>query len=131
MSYEDDDDMANVPMDDFYDGSDEITSEQWQEACWVVISAYFDEKVSFFWKIRKKWRKLAFFRWKLGKLTFFAVLSKKISIFSIKKNLNFILPDFPSLKFWKFVISSRIFQKMKKNYFAKKNMFFSTFSFRK
>ncbi|CAB3402953.1 unnamed protein product [Caenorhabditis bovis] len=23
---------------------DEITSEQWQEACWVVISAYFDEK---------------------------------------------------------------------------------------
>ena len=36
---------------------DEITSEQWQEACWVVISAYFDEKVNFLkfqWKITKK-----------------------------------------------------------------------------
>ena len=23
---------------------DEVTSDQWQEACWTVISSYFDEK---------------------------------------------------------------------------------------
>jgi hypothetical protein len=26
------------------DEDDEISTELWQEACWVVISAYFDEK---------------------------------------------------------------------------------------
>ena len=26
------------------DESDEITTELWQEACWIVISSYFDEK---------------------------------------------------------------------------------------
>lgn len=26
------------------DDSDEITTELWQEACWIVISSYFDEK---------------------------------------------------------------------------------------
>lgn len=26
------------------DDSDEITTDLWQEACWIVISAYFDEK---------------------------------------------------------------------------------------
>ena len=26
------------------DESDEITLELWQEACWIVISSYFDEK---------------------------------------------------------------------------------------
>lgn len=24
--------------------SDEVTADSWQEACWVVISSYFDEK---------------------------------------------------------------------------------------
>ncbi|VDD91228.1 unnamed protein product [Enterobius vermicularis] len=36
----DEDDVEDMPFDD--DG--EISSDQWQEACWVVISAYFDEK---------------------------------------------------------------------------------------
>ena len=26
------------------DESDDITSDLWQEACWIVISSYFDEK---------------------------------------------------------------------------------------
>lgn len=26
------------------DNSDDITADLWQEACWIVISAYFDEK---------------------------------------------------------------------------------------
>jgi DNA-directed RNA polymerase II subunit RPB2 len=26
------------------DDSDDITPELWQEACWIVISSYFDEK---------------------------------------------------------------------------------------
>lgn len=44
--YDDEDEMVNDPMDgDYIDDSDEISAEAWQEACWVVISAYFDEKV--------------------------------------------------------------------------------------
>ncbi|EGT51955.1 CBN-RPB-2 protein [Caenorhabditis brenneri] len=40
-----DDDMPHVPMDGEYEEeTDEISAEAWQEACWVVISAYFDEK---------------------------------------------------------------------------------------
>ena len=26
------------------DDTDEITADRWQEACWIVISSYFDEK---------------------------------------------------------------------------------------
>ena len=26
------------------DDSDEVTQDRWQEACWIVISSYFDEK---------------------------------------------------------------------------------------
>ncbi|CAJ0581347.1 unnamed protein product, partial [Mesorhabditis spiculigera] len=41
--YEDEDDEQ--PMEDDTEMEDEpISPEQWQEACWVVISAYFDEK---------------------------------------------------------------------------------------
>ncbi|KAJ8316977.1 hypothetical protein KUTeg_004881 [Tegillarca granosa] len=32
-----------MPLDGDAD-SDEITSDMWQEACWIIISAYFDEK---------------------------------------------------------------------------------------
>lgn len=32
-----------MPLDGDPD-SDEITSDMWQEACWIIISAYFDEK---------------------------------------------------------------------------------------
>ncbi len=36
------------PDDDAYgheeDEREEIQNEMWQEACWIVISAYFDEK---------------------------------------------------------------------------------------
>jgi hypothetical protein len=32
------------PMDGIEEDDEEISSELWQEACWVVISAYFDEK---------------------------------------------------------------------------------------
>lgn len=35
-----------LPADDAYvdDEEDEITTDIWQEACWIVISSYFDEK---------------------------------------------------------------------------------------
>ncbi|VDN50477.1 unnamed protein product [Dracunculus medinensis] len=39
--YDDDEEMEEMP---FEEEDEEISSEQWQEACWVVISAYFDEK---------------------------------------------------------------------------------------
>nr|CDJ94306.1 RNA polymerase domain containing protein [Haemonchus contortus] len=48
MYEDDDDDMAyggeggDQEVDE--EDNEEISSEQWQEACWVVISAYFDEK---------------------------------------------------------------------------------------
>ncbi|MFH4976328.1 hypothetical protein AB6A40_003037 [Gnathostoma spinigerum] len=38
--YEEEEDMEEAPFEE----DEEISSEQWQEACWVVISAYFDEK---------------------------------------------------------------------------------------
>ncbi|VDK86273.1 unnamed protein product [Onchocerca ochengi] len=38
--FEDDEEMEEAPFEE----DEEISSEQWQEACWVVISAYFDEK---------------------------------------------------------------------------------------
>ena len=31
-------------MFDGEDDSDDITTDLWQEACWIVISSYFDEK---------------------------------------------------------------------------------------
>ena len=37
--YEQEDDYAEEGED-----SEEISNEIWQEACWIVISAYFDEK---------------------------------------------------------------------------------------
>lgn len=40
--------FLNVPLtflDQFgEEGDEEISSELWQEACWIVINAYFDEK---------------------------------------------------------------------------------------
>ncbi|KHJ93906.1 DNA-directed RNA polymerase II subunit RPB2 family protein [Oesophagostomum dentatum] len=47
MYEDDDDDMAYGEGGDHEveeEDDEEISSEQWQEACWVVISAYFDEK---------------------------------------------------------------------------------------
>ncbi|VDM70328.1 unnamed protein product, partial [Strongylus vulgaris] len=47
MYEEDDDDMQYGEGGDHEveeEDDEEISSEQWQEACWVVISAYFDEK---------------------------------------------------------------------------------------
>ena len=41
--YEADDDFMHGGHDDM-DYSDEIPNEIWQEACWIVISAYFEEK---------------------------------------------------------------------------------------
>ncbi|VBB31394.1 unnamed protein product [Acanthocheilonema viteae] len=38
--YEEDEEIEEVSFEE----DEEISSEQWQEACWVVISAYFDEK---------------------------------------------------------------------------------------
>ncbi|KAK0418556.1 hypothetical protein QR680_013636 [Steinernema hermaphroditum] len=42
----DDDDYKGVDIDQepMYDEEEDIHPDQWQEACWVVISAYFDEK---------------------------------------------------------------------------------------
>jgi hypothetical protein len=37
--YEQEDDYAKEAED-----SEEISNEIWQEACWIVVSAYFDEK---------------------------------------------------------------------------------------
>ncbi|MCP9259544.1 DNA-directed RNA polymerase subunit beta [Dirofilaria immitis] len=37
---QEDEEIEEAPFDE----DEEISSEQWQEACWVVISAYFDEK---------------------------------------------------------------------------------------
>lgn len=31
------------------DDGDEITQDLWQEACWIVISSYFDEKVQYYY----------------------------------------------------------------------------------
>ncbi|CAG0917162.1 unnamed protein product [Notodromas monacha] len=45
--YDQDDEPFPYDSHQFYDadqGSDDITSELWQEACWIVINAYFDEK---------------------------------------------------------------------------------------
>ena len=39
------------PEEDYMEGEDEneeISNEIWQEACWTVISAYFEEKGKFF-----------------------------------------------------------------------------------
>ena len=39
--------MYEPPEDDFDqegEESEEIQNELWQEACWIVISAYFEEK---------------------------------------------------------------------------------------
>ncbi|CAD6188327.1 unnamed protein product [Caenorhabditis auriculariae] len=46
MMYDDEEEEEMEHMEDEAEeiDIDEITSEQWQEACWVVISAYFDEK---------------------------------------------------------------------------------------
>ena len=43
---QDDFDMTDIggEMDMDQGDDDEIVPEQWQEACWQVISAYFDEK---------------------------------------------------------------------------------------
>jgi hypothetical protein len=41
--YEQEDDYAEEGED-----SEEISNEIWQEACWIVISAYFDEKGEIF-----------------------------------------------------------------------------------
>uniref|UniRef100_A0A915PF96 DNA-directed RNA polymerase n=1 Tax=Setaria digitata TaxID=48799 RepID=A0A915PF96_9BILA len=38
--FEEDEEIEEAPFEE----DEEISSEQWQEACWVVISAYFDEK---------------------------------------------------------------------------------------
>lgn len=35
--------MLKIILEDVYD-AEEIESELWQEACWLVISAYFNEK---------------------------------------------------------------------------------------
>lgn len=36
---------SNICLENFEeDESEEITADLWQEACWIVISAYFDEK---------------------------------------------------------------------------------------
>ena len=37
--YEQDEDYAEEGED-----SEELSTDIWQEACWIVISAYFDEK---------------------------------------------------------------------------------------
>ena len=34
--------LQTEPLDD--EDTDEITPDLWQEACWIVISSYFDEK---------------------------------------------------------------------------------------
>lgn len=37
--------MADIDHDQYMDEEDnDITPDLWQEACWVVISSYFDEK---------------------------------------------------------------------------------------
>lgn len=37
--------MVSVLLDQFEEeDQEEISSELWQEACWIVINAYFDEK---------------------------------------------------------------------------------------
>lgn len=36
--------MYFVDMHEAEEDSDEITPDLWQEACWIVISSYFDEK---------------------------------------------------------------------------------------
>ncbi|KAI1721576.1 RNA polymerase rpb2, domain 6 domain-containing protein [Ditylenchus destructor] len=43
QAFEDDEEQENMDMN-LDDDDDEISPELWQEACWVVISAYFDEK---------------------------------------------------------------------------------------
>jgi hypothetical protein len=40
---EEEEQEVQQPMEEEDEG-DEISTELWQEACWVVISAYFDEK---------------------------------------------------------------------------------------
>ena len=37
---------TNYQITEIYeeDDTDEITADRWQEACWIVISSYFDEK---------------------------------------------------------------------------------------
>ena len=59
--YEQDEDYAEEGED-----SEELSTDIWQEACWIVISAYFDEKGrikgsirqtatnTFFWVFAKK-----------------------------------------------------------------------------
>jgi DNA-directed RNA polymerase II subunit RPB2 len=44
--YEQEDDYAEEGED-----SEEISNEIWQEACWIVISAYFDEKGEILYEI--------------------------------------------------------------------------------
>lgn len=41
-----DDDLEGIPVqsEEQEGDNDEITTDLWQEACWVVISSYFDEK---------------------------------------------------------------------------------------
>lgn len=41
--FQDDD----LEMRDDGDDEEDITPEQWQEGCWIVISSYFDEKGNF------------------------------------------------------------------------------------
>lgn len=36
--------MMNIDQDNYNDEENDITPDLWQEACWVVISSYFDEK---------------------------------------------------------------------------------------
>ncbi|KAI1728980.1 RNA polymerase rpb2, domain 6 domain-containing protein [Ditylenchus destructor] len=43
QAFEDDEEQENMDMN-LEEDDDEISPELWQEACWVVISAYFDEK---------------------------------------------------------------------------------------
>lgn len=36
--------MMEIDPDQYLDEENDITPDLWQEACWVVISSYFDEK---------------------------------------------------------------------------------------
>lgn len=42
--FEEDDGSRGVYGDEREEEDDEITPDMWQEACWIVISSYFDEK---------------------------------------------------------------------------------------